>query len=405
MPRQPVPALLLGCLLAGCAGPPIERPAAVPDRLVLRSDEGGLEVQFGGLLQTTLGVFDGDREPSSDMVLKRMRPEIDGRIGETLRFKLEPNVTEHEVELEEAWLGAELAEGRALLMVGRMKVPFNLEEVRSRRHIDFVSFSVLNQFAPAEDHGVFLNGTSASRTWEWGASLTNGTGESDTNASKDLAGRLMAHPFADEPDSRWRNLQIGLAMTVGREQEDADDVTIDNAAGLPVVRFVPGTELDGDRWRAGLEAAWFDGPWFLQGEWLVMRQRMSVGGVSPRGISYRGAYLTVARVLTGESKSFGGVSPEVHFDVVTGAGRGAWVAALRISQLSLDTDIVRAGLAVPTEFTDRIRSVSAGLNWIPNDHVILRNNLVYSRYADAVRIGDRLKDDELALLAELQFHF
>jgi phosphate-selective porin O/P len=170
------------------------------------SADGRNELIIEGLIQV-VGRADGARDPSSDFVLKRIRPEFSGRIDEHYLFKFEPNFTEHEVELEEAWAGMELWEGAAVLRVGRMKAPFGLEEVRSRRNIDFPVFSIINQFSPAEDHGVFPYGLTQSGRLEWNTAVYNGTGAGDTGANKDVAGRLMVHPFAGA-DSVWQGLQL-----------------------------------------------------------------------------------------------------------------------------------------------------------------------------------------------------
>ncbi|MFT5462931.1 MAG: phosphate-selective porin OprO/OprP, partial [Planctomycetota bacterium] len=284
----------------------------------LRSEDGSSELNIEGLFQVVAGLYDGDRDPGSDVALKRMRPELSGHVSGALRFKLEPKFTEDEVELEEAWIGFEIAEGNGLVMLGRMKAPFSLEEVRSRRHIDFSNFSVLAQFAPAEDHGVFLNAHTLSGLLEYGLAAYNGTGASDTNSSKDLAGRVMLHPFVADEGSAWENLQVGLAGTIGSQNKDVGGEAIDNALGFGVVTFAPGVELSGQRWRAGLEGAWFRGPWFVQAEALALSQQMSLGPAD-MDATVRGAYLSVSRVLTGEDKSFRGVSPETPFDPSTGS--------------------------------------------------------------------------------------
>ena len=86
-----------------------------------------------------------------------------------------------------------------------------------------------------------------------------------------------------------------------------------------------------------------------------------------------------------------------------GAGRGAWVAALRFSQLDLDRDL--AALTTPGTFTDRIRSVELGLDWIPNRNAILRAALVRSDYGERITSGAGTSNGENALLFELQLHF
>jgi len=370
----------------------------------LRSDDGRNEFVIEGLFQVLFGGYDDARDPRGEATLKRFRPEFAGKFDEWLRFRLEPNFTESEVELEEAWVGARM--GRNLLQFGRMKVPFGLEEVRSRRYIDFPHFSVLNQFSPAEDHGVFLYGTAADGFWEYGASVTNGTGESDTNGSKDLAGRVMIHPFSQRQGSVWEHFQIGTAATWGREDQDVGDDDIVNALKLPVTSYVDDLALDGTRWRWDLEAAWFHGPWMTQAEVLVMSQEMS-DGTSQGDIGTSGAYVTVSYVLTGEDKSFHGVDPERPFDPSNGHGRGAWVAALRLSQINQDDDLETLGFADPGTFTDRIRGISLGLDWYPNLnlHAIVRSALIYNDYADTVVLDDGAVSDEFGVLVEVQLHF
>lgn len=405
VPRRFLVALLP--LVPGAAA----QEAAVPaeawrsgydDGFFLRSADGTAELVLEGLFQTTIGLFDPDREPSSDFAIKRMRPELAGRFG-GLRFRLEPKFTEDEVELEEAWVGTDLWGGDGRLLFGRMKAPFSLEEVRSRRHIDFPSFSLLNQFAPAEDHGVFLDTRPDAGLLELGLAAYNGTGGSDTNSSKDLAARVMVHPFHERERSAWRDLQLGLAATVGRQDEGDGGGAIENEAGREVVRFSPDAALDGQRTRLGLEAAWFHGPWFVQAEGMRVSQRMSAGAEEVDA-AFDGAYLTVARVLTGEDRSFAGVRPALPFDFADGSGRGAWVLAARASTLSIDRDL--AGVFVPREeFTAGIDSLSVGLNWVPNEHAIVRHTLIWSRYDDEVRLDRGSDDEELAFLIELQLHF
>ena len=387
----------VACRSAPASAPPREANAAREDGFTLRSADGRSELTFGGLFQTTAGAFGSDRVPVVDFALRRMRPEITGRFGNGLRFTLETNFTDDGVELEEAWVGAEFQGGESVLRLGRMKVPFNLEEVRSRRHIDFTHFSIVNQFAPAEDHGVFWSKERGEGRIEYGLAAYNGTGASDTTSSKDVAARVMVHPFVHRADSPLRNLQLGVATTVGQQSEDVGDDVIENELGLAVVRFDPDLRLDGTRTRVGLELAWFHGPTFVQSEVIVVSQEMehTTGGGR---IGFRGAYLTVSHALTGETKTFDGVTP-------ARPGSGAWVLAARVSELRLDDDLMSLGFVVPGTFTDRIRTLSLGLNWIPNGHVITRAAIVHSDYSEEVTLDAGRDDSELGLLVEAQLHF
>ena len=396
----------LGC--AGCLSPPHDpdpgmESAAAHGGFTLRSADGHNELELGGLFQVTGIALGSERVPEADFALRRMRLEISGRFVDWMRFAIEPNFAEDGVELEEAWVGAELLEGRSVLRLGRMKAPFNLEEVRSRRHIDFTRFSILNQFAPAEDHGIFWNGECADGRWEYALAAYNGTGTSDTSSSKDVAVRAMLHPFGHRDASPLQHLQVGVAATLGEQYEDVSDDVVENELGLPVVRFLPDLRLRGTRRRVGFELAWFDGPNFLQGEVIAVSQEMTLAPNDGR-IGFRGAYLTLSRALTGETKTFDGVTPARPFDPRTGAGRGAWVLAARLSELRLDDDLRDLGFVVPGTFTDRIRTLSLGLNWIPNRHAIVRTALVHSDYGDRVTLDAGSDDAELGLLVEVQLH-
>lgn len=399
--------VLLGPLLGACAAvsPPATPSGADDAGFVFRTADGRGEIALGGLFQVVGRVDDDGRDPRADTQLKRMRPELSGVLN-GIRFQLEPKFTENDVELEEAWIGPELPHflgGHAQVRVGRMKAPFNLEEVRSRRHIDFPTFSILNQFAPAEDHGLFLNGMGPGERWEYGLAVYNGTGSSDTNSSKDVAARVMLHPFVDEPGTFLEHLQLGVAGTFGSQDAAVGGDAIDNETGLPILFFEPNVALSGRRERLGLEAAWFHGPWFAQSEIVAMRQRMTAGGPAER-VSFRGAYLTLSRCLTGESKSFAGVDPAAPYDFATGSGSGAWIAALRLSYLDLD-ETLRDGFIAPGTFVDRIRTASAGLNWVPNRNTIVRSAIVGTLYGDAVTLGLDQSDYEVSALVELQLHF
>lgn len=302
---------------------------------------------------------------------------------------------------KEAWVGAELGGRDTLLMFGRMKAPFGLEEVRSRRYIDFPRFSILNQFSPAEDHGVFLNGVAAAGVIEYGVAAYNGTGDADTTSSKDVAARLMVHPLRNDAGSALGNLQIGIAGTFGRQDQDLAGTAIQNAFGAPVSLWASGARLDGDRIRLGLELAWFHGPVMAQAEALLVRQDMRQGSAAD-AVEFRGAYLDVGFVLTGEDKTFAGVKP-LH--PVGKGGAGAFVLAGRVSVLDVDPALQDLALVQAGTFPRDIRSFEVGLNWILDGHALVRCAYAHSFYGDVILLGGRSIDNEGALLIEWQLHF
>ncbi len=366
------------------------------------SSDGSAALELEGLFQVHATSFASGRDPGLGFHLQRMRPELAGHLAHRLRFRVEPNFSEEGVELEEAWIGLDVLDGDALFMAGRMKVPFGLEEVRSRRHINFTQFSILNQFSPAEEQGLFLNGASSSGRLEYGLALTNGGGGENTDDRLDLAVRAMVHPFSSEPASVLHNLQIGLAVSLGSSSDSLAGTSVTNAAGQDVIQMDPAARSAGDQLSLGMELAWFRGPWFLQAELLGRRSQME-GSVGAADVDVAGAYLELAHVLTGESKTFGGVIPDQPLG--RGSGRGAWVLAGRYSHLRAGAAMENLGIAEADTFTRGIESVSLGLNWVLNQHAIMRHSYVYSSYSDGVLVGGNLSRGEGAILVGLQLHF
>ncbi|MCA9003127.1 MAG: hypothetical protein KDB61_14480, partial [Planctomycetes bacterium] len=310
-----------------------------------------------------------------------------GRFDGGWQFRFEPKFDESGVELEEAWVGKEFRDGKDLVRLGRMKAPFGLEETRSRRHIHFPRFSVLNQFSPAEDHGVFVTGQEG--RFEFGYALYNGTGGADEDSEKDVALQGIWHGKGSA--STW---ELGAALTFGRQGQDVGGDGIKNASGMPVLEFAGGSMLDGDRTRLQLEGAWFHGPLMVQAEVLAMRQEATGGGAAET-LGVRGFYLDVARTLTGEAMDFHGVaSPDE-----------SWILALRASSLTFDSDWETPGILTAGTYTDSIESLSLGLNYVPNSHVIVRHAWSHSWYGDTVTRDGAAIDDEGMFTVELQLHF
>ena len=348
----------------------------------------GGEIGLEGLFEVGARAYvaEGARDPESEFYLKRFRPELFGHFDGGWRFRFEPKFDADGVELEEAWAGREIFDG--VLRVGRMKAPFGLEEVRSRRRIHFPKFSILNQFSPAEDHGVFFQ--AEGERLEYGWALINGTSGAEEDNGKDVVARAMWH-FGD-PDGR--RFHVGLAGTFGEEDFSIAGKTIKNAGGTSVLEFAPLAQLDGTRTRLGLELSYFDGPWMMQAEWLAQEQEMSSGATSGTA-SVQGAYVDIARALTGENLDFGGVQDP----------NDSWVAALRLSSLDLSDELSDPAFVTPGTAPGRIDSISLGVSYVPGAHTIWRAAWAHSFYADPVTIGGKSLDDEGLLTVELQLHF
>lgn len=129
----------------------------------------------------------------------------------------------------------------------------------------------------------------------------------------------------------------------------------------------------------GLEAAWVNGPWSIQSEYLHNFVSDTVDG------NFYGCYVYGSYFLTGESRAydrsrgvFGRLRPHrnLSFD---GENWGAFETGLRFSYLDLNDGSVRGGI---------MRNMTAGMNWYFHPNSKLRFNYVYSRADGGPREGN-----------------
>lgn len=341
-----------------------------------------VKLTIEGLIQVNAVLFERGGPHETEFVLRRIRPEFSGEFFDIWRFHIEPNFSSDGVELEEAWVGLVLKDHQFIL--GRMKEPFSLEEMTSTRHMDMLNFSILNQFVPAEDHGITVLG--AFDWLEYGVGFYNGTGGDDTTSDKDGALRLVVHP--------WRGLQFGGSVTFGREDTDLSGDELKTEARVPWAEFVPGTKIDGDRLRWGAEAAFLEGPFAFSAEIIGIRQELN-----DTTVHLTGGYLQASYVLTGEAKTWKGVKPGHPF--LREPDWGAWQLVARWSRLKLEDEFA----PFLTNFPDTIDSITFGVNWYANDHVKIKVNYLRTIYGESITVDGVRHDNEDALMVQLQIHF
>jgi len=359
--------------------------------------DGGFFVKGGnakfvleGLLQVNGVFFEPDAAHESEFVLRRMRLEFSGEFFDRWYFHIEPKFVSDGVELEEAWVG--LKAGTHLILLGRMKEPFSWEEMASQRHMDMISFSIMNQFVPAEDHGITVIGNFD--CLEYGFGFYNGSGGDDTTSDKDAALRLVLHP--------WRGLQFGGSVTAGRQEIDVSDEELRTEARVPWATFLPGTEIEDERVRLGAEAAFLEGPFALTAELIEIREE-----VSETTANLTGGYVQASYVLTGEGKSWKGegvriwkgVKPDRPF--LKDPDIGAWQLVARGSRLNVDRDLT----PFVTNNPRRIDSFTVGLNWYSNEFVKVKVNYLRTAYDEDVVLAGKRRDNEDALIVQAQLMF
>jgi phosphate-selective porin OprO/OprP len=133
----------------------------------------------------------------------------------------------------------------------------------------------------------------------------------------------------------------------------------------------------------GLEAAGEWGPWSVQSEYIGTK----VNRKSTSDVDLNGWYVLTSWFITGESRPYKvseGVFDRVTpLGIVGQGGIGAWVLALRLSQLDLNDGALVGG---------KERNLTVGLNWHLTPSVKLQAN--YIKVLEVDRPGRPTDGDE-----------
>jgi phosphate-selective porin OprO/OprP len=175
--------------------------------------------------------------------------------------------------------------------------------------------------------------------------------------------RFTGVPFlAAGEEGKTRLLHLGLSANV--LYSGSSSVRYRSRPESHLAPYVIDTgELEADgALVAGMETAWVNGPFSVQGEYLHSWVRGN-DGQTP---DFKGVYVTASWFLTGESRPylrnqgiFGRVVPKRNFDFNHG-GWGAWEVAGRFSHTDLDSGGVHGG---------QLSMLMGGVNWYPHSHV------------------------------------
>ena len=256
------------------------------------------------------------------------------------------------------------------LKFGQYQPPMGLEVITSSRDTTFMEAAApIEALAPGVNAGIQIGRPVFDQraTWKLGL-FTDGAGQDSGDTAKNY-GRAIARftglPIYEANRDHSESatlLHLGLSANI-----------LYSASGTVRYRSRPESHLapyvidTGDiaadnAMVVGAEAAWVNGPFSLQGEYLhtwVHEQ----DGQAP---GFDGFYASASWFLTGESRpydpiagAFSRVIPRKNFDWGKG-GWGAWEIAGRYSFVNLNSADIHGG---------RLSMVMAGVNWYLHSHV------------------------------------
>jgi phosphate-selective porin OprO/OprP len=301
------------------------------------------------------------------------------------------------------------------LRLGEFKVPVGLERWQSEQELLFVERGPTTNLVPYRDIGLMGYGQLVPGQLEYQLALLNGASDSQTNTgdsdnTKDVAGRLFAHPFRWSGISALQGLGVGVGGTYG--QHHGSSTTPNLTAGYVSVGqrtyFTYRTNsgqvafADGPQWRINPQAYYYNGPFGAIAEYVLNQQEIA-RSASIRDNIRNNAWMGVATyVVTGEDASFDGVKPAHDFAPSKGDW-GAFELTGRYGQLNVDRKAFPL-FADPSASARAAREVTGGVNWYLNPSIKLNLDFSFTSF-DGGRAGGLDRKDEKALLTRTQFRF
>jgi len=423
-PRSRFPGLhYLAALSVACLAPAAGHAGSVtsdgPD-LVIKT-RGGLEVRtadqkysfkVGGSIQFDYTDYDGifnrtdDGASGSDLDFRRVRINLSGQVTPQWKYKFEYDFqSEQTTDVYFDYTGF----GKmATLSIGKLKVPFGMDELTSAKDTLGIERNAINQaFAPSRVSGIALSGYND--FYQYKAGLFKGGLDDKDDVEWTFGARFSFTPVRTDDmvvhvGLAWVDSDVGDGEAVGASTGTFSGSRVDFTPELkggaekfasPPVAY---NTYDG----LALEVAGTMGPLFYQFEYHDMTfdgGNIGTGGAGTvqvdTGIEIDGYSAQVAWVLTGETRPYKGKSGVFGAIKPKGPG-GAWEVFVRYSDIDMgDTDNRAASGFDDTQLT------TIGLNWYVNSQVRASFNLV-SGEAEA---RDALDDDGDALIARLQYRF
>ena len=332
------------------------------------------QVTVGGRIMADVARYDSDdADFSGGSEFRRARVFVKGRVAPEWFYKLQYDfVGRGSAGLRDAYFGYDGFENTRLRF-GQMIEAGSLEDSMSSKYITFMERALpVLAFSPAIRR-MGVRADTHGGAWHAAAGVFGenaAAGVLDANASEDegvgVSSRLSCAPWHDA----GHVLHLGLSAQYRRPRGDRVRSLARPEAHVAATRLVDtGTISNVNATvKAGLEAAWVQGPFSMQGEYIGV----NVDRDAAESAVLQGFYVYASWFLTGESRPYDVVSGEfVRLKPANAFGEGgvgAWELALRYSELDLN-DEFRGGVE---------KNVTAGMNWYVNSAVRFMFNYVHA---------------------------
>lgn len=408
-----------------------ELKASFTDGFHIKTGDGNFDLHIGGRwLEEFRYTFNrpahgtGLRTSTNSFYIREAFISLDGTLYKDFGFKFNGDFSPTTGALiEEAWV-----EWKAMkelkIFFGQFKGPISMETTDSPRFLEAIQRSPMSRFVPGMDLGLRIEGGFWDNLLSYQLAITNGRShfvnagrnQVDDNDGKEYMGRLMVAPFAQDKDSFFHGLRLGVYGSFSRIGQDANT----NPTGWPgnigtnelavtylIFPAAPGFRFNDDRYRVGGEFTFFYGPVMLRGEVMGRNDEFVVAATGRRDLLQTLGYWGAATVvLTGEKKIPNTRLVPLHpFSIKEGTW-GAVELMAKVGTVSLSRSELTDMAVDFTQNSNRVTAITLGVNWWPTANVRFSLDYVAENYYQGVQLSNTRHGSHLnGVLARFQVDF
>lgn len=388
---------------ATLAPEPKPKPAD-PTKLQIVSANGEHKVEFHGFVQADGRFFLTDKGGIGTFLVRRARPIVDAKVFKYYEVYLQSELASSKFQILDAFANVHIWD-EFQFRVGKGKAPVGLERLQSPRDTFFPEPAFPTLLVPNRDIGAMIHGRVADGTFEYQVGVFNGvpngqSGETDTNDSKDVEGRVFVHPFKPTDVAPLKGFGLGIAGTTGNQQGPQGPYVTSGGATF----FAYGNTVQAldRRWLVTPQSYYYYGPIGAMFEYVRVRDHLAMPNGTTGNVGTTAWALQASGVFGGK-QSYKGIKVDHPLDPAAG-GFGAFEIGARWGDLRVGDAAFKDGFANRNTSAQRATQWGIAGTWHFADAQHLRVSYERTNYrGGAPKGGD--KDPELLLLCRLQGSF
>jgi phosphate-selective porin OprO/OprP len=385
---------------------PVPSPSASPrpaDAFAIQAEAGEATLRVTGYLHADGRLFPDQPDLSHSFLLRRARPIIQVSFRRRFDLVLTPDFGGGSAVIQDAYVDVRYAQS-ARLRAGKGKAPFGLERLQSATVLLFPERGFPSGLGPNRDVGLQLFGDRGPVTYAVGVFngvVDGGSGDGDTDDSKDVAARLFVVPGRKADGTGGAGLGFGVAATYGTASGALP--TFRSGGQQAFATYRTGAVADGTRFRISPQATIARGPVRALAEYVRSRQEVRASATAvPVEVTNQAWQVALGWTLTGESAA-GWVNPSPKSRFEPGQGWGAFELAARAGTLRLDDALVSSGLVDPARSAREAFAWALGLNWYLDRHVKQSASFERTTFDGGTATGDRRAENAVILRIQLSY--